>query len=149
MRHFDFSGKLVRHFVKPGKVGALESQELVILVTILERQGFELALGEIRTGFKVQLNHFVSCGNALLFQVLLEGGHIPGIYAENVQRLKPFQMEPFRPLCRCTALEGVLPALQPHTAPEQLDDLRTFSLAHVEQPHGRNSPTAPPFREFA
>jgi hypothetical protein len=46
------------------------------------------------------------------------------------------------------ALEAQVVALEPHAAPEELDDLRAFALADVHQAHGRDAPAAPALGEL-
>ena len=149
MGFLDLARKLSRHFVEPRINGALESLYLVVLVAILQRQGFELALRQIGPSLKIQFNDFVGRGDPFFFQVFLEGSHVARIHTKNIQGFQAFKVGTFGPLGRCAALERVIPTFQTNTTTEQLDDLRAFALPHVQQTHGGNPPTAPAFSEFA
>ena len=149
MGGLDLALELRGYFVQPRKVRALEPKFLVVLVAILQRQGLEFAFGQVGPRWEVQLQHFVTGRDAFLAQVVFERGHVAGAHAEDVQRLQLVQMHALGPVLRQGALERETLALEAHAAPEQLDDLRAFTLAHVQQAHRGHAPTAPAFREFA
>jgi hypothetical protein len=58
-------------------------------------------------------------------------------------------MHALRSVLRQGALEREALALEAHPTSEQLDDLRAFTLAHVQQTHRGHAPTTPAFRELA
>ena len=128
---------------------ALEPKFLVVLVAILQRQGLEFAFGQVCPRWEVKLQHFVTGRDAFLAQVVFECGHVAGAHAEDVQRLQLVQMHALGSVLRQCALEREALALEAHPASEQLDDLRAFTLTHVQQAHRGHAPTAPAFRELA
>ena len=127
---------------------ALEPQFLVVLVAILQRQGLEFAFGQVCPRREIQLQHFVTGCDAFLAQVVFERRHVAGAHAKDVQRLQLVQMHALGSVLRQCALEREALALEAHPASEQLDDLRAFTLTHVQQAHRGHAPTAPAFREL-
>ncbi len=149
MRKLDLVLERYRDFVQRGEVCALEAELLVVLVTVLQRQRFQLSGGQVRSGRKVQLQNFVARRDALFTQVLLEGRHVIGTHTKNVQCFQLVQMRALGSLRWRCPLEGKRLALQPNATPKKLNDLRAFALAHVQQAHGGNAPAAPTFGELA
>ena len=58
-------------------------------------------------------------------------------------------MQSFWTLCRQTAFQRKTASFQTYAAPEKLNNLAAFALAHIEQTHGRNAPAGPALRKFA
>ena len=130
-------------------MSTLEPQLLVVLVAILQCQRLERTSGQVRPGFELQVQDFVTGGNTFFAQIILEGGHIAGTHPENIQCLQLVQMHAFWPLVWQAPLKRKALTLETHAAPEQLNDLRAFPLSHIEQAHGGDTPAAPAFGELA
>src|SRR6266852_4402165 len=89
---------------------------------------------------------------SFLFQELVELRHVVGVDTEDAKRLQhsdvPGPRHILRDLRLAAALEAEIVALEPHTAPEELDDLRTLGGTHVHQRHRAHSPAIPALGEF-
>ena len=149
MRRFDLPLKLRRYFVKPREMRALEAQLLVVFVAVFQRKCLEFALRQVRSSGEIKFQNLIAGRNAFLTQIVLEGGHITGANAEDVQRFQFFEMHTLWPQMRQSAFQRESFALEANAAPKQLDDLRSFALAHVQKTHGRNAPTAPALCELS
>src|SRR5690606_2566257 len=87
------------------------------------------------------------------FQELPELFHVVGTDAEDMQRFEQVDVPgPFQRRgegCTHAALEAHAVTLQPHTAAEELDDLRALPAPNVHQPHGAHTPAAPALGELS
>ena len=78
-------------------------------------------------------------GQPFLFEEVAELRHVVGVDAEDAERLQHADvlgpLDALRELRLAAALEAHVVALEPHAAPEELDDLRALALADVHQAH--------------
>ncbi|MNE34809.1 hypothetical protein D3C80_1285450 [compost metagenome] len=150
VRLLDLSRKSLWNLIKRRKMNSLEAFDLVILVAVFKLQRFQSrAFRQISPGGKIELNDIVAGRDPFFLQVVLEGGHVVSPHAKDIQRFESFQMHPFGAIGREGALEGHSASLEAHPAPEQLDDLRAFTLPHIQEAHGGNAPARPTLGEFS
>src|SRR5690606_5157958 len=99
-----------------------------------------------------ELNAFFVGWQPFLFEELAELFAVVGTDAEDVQRFEQVDVPgPFQRRgegCTHAALEAHAVTLQPHTAAEELDDLRALAAPNVHQSHGAHTPAAPALGEL-
>ncbi|MPM15082.1 hypothetical protein SDC9_61448 [bioreactor metagenome] len=111
---------------------ALEAHFLVVFIAIFQGQGFQLGSRQVGLRGKIQLQNFITGGNAFFLQIVFEGCHIPCPHTKHVERFQLVHMGAFGAFMLQCALQGKAFAFKAHTTPKKLDNLRAFARAHVQ-----------------